>query len=183
MTAHDLLHRLVDDLDEDDAKLLASIAAVRPSDRPHTDLSEDFVRLESARLLTAVQADALQQAINSGIWSEQAQTALRDWLDKSGNNPKHLVIITLILVAQPPQDLRRQIASALVSWHEAGAGTEAGRARRERVVVDALGSVRAEGLEPSADFLRDSAEYEAGRMKAEDLYQSALLRARSMARP
>jgi hypothetical protein len=166
----------VDDLDEDDAELLASVAAGSPTDQIPTDY-DDLIPSEPARLLTAAQVDALRQATNSDIWPEQAQIMLREWLDRLDKSPRRFAMLTLVLVARPPQELRKQIVSALALWHEAPADMEVERARRERVVADALGSVRAEGLEPSAAALRDSTEYEAGRMTAEDLYQSALRRA------
>jgi hypothetical protein len=89
VTARDVLHRLVDDLDEEDAELLASVAAASPTEsQPQTDQQGDLVPSESARLLTAVQARALQQATNSGIWPMQVRIALQEWVEKNGGRPQ-----------------------------------------------------------------------------------------------
>ncbi|GLW58556.1 antitoxin VbhA family protein [Kitasatospora phosalacinea] len=49
---------------------------------------------------------------------------------------------------------------------------------RRRAVDSATGSVRAEGLTPSAEYLTDAEEYAAGRITADELVQRAEARHR-----
>lgn len=49
---------------------------------------------------------------------------------------------------------------------------------RRRAVSSANGSVRAEGLTPSADYLTDAEDYAAGRISADDLVERAEARHR-----
>jgi hypothetical protein len=166
VTARDVLHRLVDDLDEEDAEVLALVAA---------DQSE------AARLITAIQAKALKQLSESGIWPEQAQIALRRSFEELKDDPRRSAVITLVLAVW--QDVQREVAAALTSRPRDPANVVPAAAERALTVADALGSVRAEGLEPTAAAFSDFASYEAGRVMAEDLYESALRRARSITPP
>ncbi|MFF1785597.1 antitoxin VbhA family protein [Kitasatospora sp. NPDC058243] len=50
---------------------------------------------------------------------------------------------------------------------------------RRRAVTSATGSVRAEGLTPSTDYLTDAEEYAAGRITADELVQRAEARHRT----
>ncbi|MFJ9523730.1 antitoxin VbhA family protein [Kitasatospora sp. NPDC101801] len=49
---------------------------------------------------------------------------------------------------------------------------------RRRAVSSATGSLRAEGLTPSAEYLTDAEEYAAGRITADELVQRAEARHR-----
>ncbi|MPZ27887.1 MAG: hypothetical protein GEV12_16120 [Micromonosporaceae bacterium] len=182
MNARDVLHRLVDDLDDGDALLFASAASGPTGSRMQTEEKADLVRSESERLLTAAQASILQRAADSGIWPEQAQTALREWLAKLRQDPRRFAVLSLIFVTGPPQDVRERIAATLASWQRDLASSERTRADRARIVADALGSVRAEGLEPSTETRQQAARYEAGQTSADEVYAEALGRARGLTR-
>jgi hypothetical protein len=133
VSGRDVLHRLVDDLDEEDAALLASIV----------DGEEHGVRAE-------------------------AQEALRNWLQRL--DPQRLAVLSLAV-------LREQVSAGLTAWREKQADAES--ARREQVVADVRGSLRLEGLVPSSEADRASAEYVVGRISADELYARALRRVRA----
>ncbi|MEY9846099.1 hypothetical protein ABH940_003184 [Streptacidiphilus sp. BW17] len=50
---------------------------------------------------------------------------------------------------------------------------------RRRALSSAIGSVRAEGLTPSADYLADAEDYAAGRISADELVERAEARHRA----
>jgi hypothetical protein len=151
MSARDLLHRLVDDLDEADATLVASLA----TDEATADVSSDVDGPQGDRILLLI------KKLQAHLQNDQPGTSMS--------------IITLVLLARPARtvDLLRYLLLP-----DAGAGDAAWRTDNVR---DALGSVRAEGLEPSDSALQDAAAYEAGEMTAEELYAAALRRAGSAA--
>lgn len=182
VNARDVLHRLVDELDDGDALLLASAASGPAGSRMQTAEKADLVRSESARLLTTMNARILQQAADSGIWPEQAQIALHEWLAKLRQDPRRFAVASLIFVTRPPHDVRELIASTLASWQQDLARSERIRTGRAQVVADALGSVRAEGLEPSPETRRQAARYEAGQISADEVCAEALVRARGLTR-
>jgi hypothetical protein len=88
----------------------------------------------------------------------------------------------LVLLSRPPEAIREEILrDILVSRSLRVPATELPAFRKDNV-ADALGSVMAEGLEPSGHARADALAYEAGDMTADELCAAALDRARAAGR-
>lgn len=127
MSARDLLHRLVDDLDESDASLVASLA-------------------ESA---------------NDPDSSNRIEELLDRIPPRSERRRRSLALVALVLLVEPTT----------------GHGGDR-TAMRQQNVANALGSLRAEGLEPSQEAMNDARAYESGVLTAREFYQATLARSR-----
>src|ERR1044072_3768857 len=109
MSPRDLLHRLVDGLDESDVSLVASLA----------------------------------EADNDSDSSDRIEELLGRIPPRSERHRRSLALVALVLLVEPITD---------------HGGDR--MAMRHLNVADALGSLRAEGLEPSSEALSDARAYE-----------------------
>lgn len=127
MSPRDLLHRLVDDLDESDASLVASLA----------------------------------EADNDQDSSDRIEELLDRIPPRSDRHRRSLALVALVLLVEPTT----------------GHGGDR-TAMRQHNVANALGSLRAEGLEPSPEALSDARAYESGNLTAREFYAATLARSR-----
>ena len=130
MSARDLLHRLVDDLDESDVSLVASLA----------------------------------EADNDPDSSGRIEELLGRIPPRSERRRRSLALVALVLLVEPTT----------------GHGGDR-TAMRQQNVANALGSLRAERLEPSPEAMHDARAYESGALTAREFYAATLARSRRAA--
>jgi hypothetical protein len=179
VSPRDLLHRLVDDLDEADAMLVASlVSAMGPRD---TDNQADIVHVETDGRLAVYQLKTLQAAVKTGRWSARARDTLREYINNA-SHPRRGAVLLFVLLSQPPVAIREEILHSVLAPRDPNSLPGAVRVNREENVADALGSIRAEGLEPSNEAHGHARAYAAGEMTADELSAAALERAHSAGR-